>query len=143
MAKLRDKTKPPAEMSKLEKLDSKQILALTLLSQGNRPGEVARQVGCNRGTIWRWLKEPAFSEALADLQADLTGNARVQIRNLVRDAVDELADLLTCEDPKVRMQAVNCILDRAGIDGSPDPREKDAIWELAFSATTWEAENNG
>lgn len=143
MAKPRNKTKLPAESRKATKLEPKQVLALSLLLHGNQPSAVARQLDVSRSTVWRWLKEPEFSEALTGLQADLTGEARTQMRNLVRDAVDELGDLLTCEDPKVRLAAVNSILDRAGLDGSPDPTAQSRIWELTFSATTWEGESNG
>lgn len=119
-------------------LDAKQVLALAQLLHGERPSAVAKQVGVYRSTIWRWLRTPRFAEALAALQEDLTSESRGRVRSLSLDAVEVLAELLDCEDPRIRLAAANSILERAGVDGAPGPDERDRVWSLAFAATSWE-----
>lgn len=119
-----------------QSLEAKQVLALSHLLQGHKPAAVARQLDVSRSTVWRWLQNPEFAEALAELQRDLTGDARKQMRNLVRDAVDELSELMRCDDPKVRLAAVNSVLDRAGLRGE-DPEKPSGAAELLKQALSF------
>ncbi len=134
----RDKTPRSKKRVPAEILNAKQVLALSQLLQGQAMAEVARQLGVDRSTLWRWLKLPQFAGALADLQTDLTSEARSRLKRLSTDAVEVPAELLDCEDPRVRLAAANSILERAGVDGAPGPDERDRVWSLAFAATSWE-----
>lgn len=101
----------------MQDLSAKRVLALGQLLQGVSFRAISKNLSVNTTTIWRWTKEPEFAEVLASLQADVTEEARKRLKSLAYLAVEELADLATNPDAKVRLGAVNSILDRCGLTG--------------------------
>lgn len=90
--------------------------ALELLLAGRTVSEIAAEVNVNRGTVWRWLGDPTFADALArerDARRTAVGEA---LDAAAGEAVAVLLAELRREGgrPADRVRAASVILDRAG-----------------------------
>lgn len=113
----RNKPQPTKPTEGIDGLDAKKVAALSLLAFGESPPRVAKTVGVNRTTVWRWTQEPEFAAVLAELHRDLTEIAKKRLRALAQSAVDTLDDLLESDDTRAALGAANSILDRIGVRG--------------------------
>ena len=112
-------------------LDSKQISAVAGLTAGGSVTDVARQIGVDRSTIYRWLNEdPVFlSELNKEKQEQLRG-IRAELSSLAQTATKTLRELLLTENTPsaVKLKAAATILQAVGVLvpeplGSTDPEQ--------------------
>jgi len=101
--------------AKSEKLTARQEKAiLAILSE---PGveAAAAAVGVNPATLWRWQKEPAFREALADARREAFSTATTRIAGACAGAVETLRSIAADKDAptSARVSAAKAILDGA------------------------------
>jgi molybdenum-dependent DNA-binding transcriptional regulator ModE len=82
------------------------IATTTSLSAAAREAKVAQS------TIWKWMKEPAFREALADVYRQRFDAITLQAAELSRKALATLEAVLDSPTaaPGVKVQAANAVL---------------------------------
>jgi hypothetical protein len=81
------------------------------LAVGQAVQEAANTTGVGRRTIYRWFKRPAFRRRIAELRAELFGQAVGRLANLAGTAAQTLAGLLESQSETVRLQAARAVLD--------------------------------
>jgi DNA-binding transcriptional ArsR family regulator len=94
-------------MSKLSPAKRRAILALV------EHGSVAQAAdACNlsRQTLYRWLREPAFTRELREASGSQVEQASRRLDSLLLRAIDELERLLSSESEQQRRLAVDSIL---------------------------------
>ena len=99
-----------------------QAIAVDLLAAGVAAADVARQVGVDRITVWRWqTKHHAFMLALQNARKDHVSAAHSKLTACVPRWVTEL-DRMIC-DPEtpalLKLKAIEIGLDRAGVGLAP------------------------
>lgn len=88
--------------------------AIELMLTGISYTEIAKQLGLNVMTIYRWLDDPEFARQLEQAREDMRAEFRQRCAAMIRAAQDRLWTLLASEDERVAMQAIRDVLDRAG-----------------------------
>ena len=84
----------------------------TLLTTGDK-SRAAEQAGVMRQTLYRWLKQPAFQEALRVAEAEALAGLSRSLALLGRKAVKTLYDAMdTTESMTVRVRAADIVLGR-------------------------------
>ena len=93
---------------------------LDLLLAGATVPDVAREVGVNRSTVWRWTQEPEFAAQLRADRASRRYAVQEAIHAVALEAVAYMATLVRDEaaPPAVRLKAACALLDRAGVSSS-------------------------
>jgi len=69
--------------------------------------------GVSKSTLNRWLREPAFAEALRQAGRQVLDEALAQLQALARPAVDALKRNLRCRRPGTEVQAARTVLEHA------------------------------
>jgi hypothetical protein len=93
-------------------LTAQQHRALDLLAGGSRDSEVARELGVDRTTVWRWRSnDAAFQAELNWRRYELWTASVERLRGLVPSALDALCEEL--EGPR-KLRAAATILELAG-----------------------------
>lgn len=87
-------------------LSAKQLRCVDLLAEGRSDREAAVEVGCDRVTIWRWRREPAFRAELNARREELWRATRDRVRALLPRALDVVDDALASGDRQVALQLV-------------------------------------
>jgi hypothetical protein len=99
-------------MSEDRTLSTKQRRAIEgLLLTGNVAG-AAVHAGCTRDSIYRWSKQPAFSQALRDAEAAAVDAVSRRLIRLADTAADTLDAAMTGEAtaPAVRVRSASVVL---------------------------------
>lgn len=93
----------------MQDLTPQQIRALELMfaKQKYTQKEIAEQVGVTRATIIKWKKSKEFKTAF-------DGLINQQLQDIAPRALDTLVSLLEAESEKIRLDAAQALLDRAG-----------------------------
>ena len=96
------------------KLSAKQHRAITALLTSKSVTEAATATGQGERTIYRWLSEPAFRQALSAAEGDLIDVATRRLLQLQGSALDTLEALLgdgADASAGVRLRAAQVTLD--------------------------------
>lgn len=93
----------------MDGLTEKQIQALSLMFGGEKltQTEIAKRVGVQRKTLSNWKKSKEFKAAF-------DGLINQQLQDIAPRALDTLVSLLEAESEKIRLDAAQALLDRAG-----------------------------
>ena len=93
----------------MESLTEKQIQALSLMFNGEKltQTEIAKRVGVQRKTLSNWKKSKEFKAAF-------DGLINQQLQDIAPRALDTLVSLLNAQSEKIRLDAAQALLDRAG-----------------------------
>ncbi|MDQ3694766.1 MAG: phBC6A51 family helix-turn-helix protein [Chloroflexota bacterium] len=95
-------------------LSPKQRRAVEALLTTGEVAAAARDVGINRGTLYRWLQEPAFLAAVREAEAKALDELSRLLVRLSRTAVGTLAKAMS--DPATpaatRVRAADAVLGR-------------------------------
>ena len=91
-------------------LNQRQIKTIPILIGCDTVEEAARQADIARGTIYGWLKQEEFQNAVESARKKLLDRAMNKLLNVAMDAVLALEKLLTAESEAVRRAAANDIL---------------------------------
>jgi Helix-turn-helix of insertion element transposase len=106
-------------------LAGQQLQAIALLVQGTRPGVVARKIGIDRATLWRWRQLPQFRGHLERLRYELH-TARVdRIWSLVDKAYDVVEEHLDEGDSQVALRLLGLAGGRLTDPGGEGTRPAD------------------
>jgi DNA-binding CsgD family transcriptional regulator/predicted sugar kinase len=88
-------------------LTPEQLSAIDLLIQGKSDQEVADIVGRDRGTVWRWKSRvPFFMATLEARRQEVFGVAVQRLRNLLGQAIDNIAKAVESGDVKSSFELV-------------------------------------
>jgi transposase-like protein len=106
----------------------KRELAIEMLVQGSSQSAVAHELGVDRATVYRWLRNPDFVAELNAAKKELIAVARGKVRQLYTPAIDKIIDLMENGPPKVQLEAAKCLLHMGGFDepdeiGPTDPAD--------------------
>ncbi len=100
--------------SSLAPLPPAQVEVAAALAMGGSIVSIARRTGVHRSTIHNWLKDAAFSAALADLRQQHAAQLDGQLKQIANQAIDTIRQILA--DSKVaasvRLRAALAVLDR-------------------------------
>jgi hypothetical protein len=87
---------------------------IELLARGESQANAARQTGLSDRTIRRRLDDPAFRQQVDEFRAQMLESASGRLADLLDQALDTLADLMTHSGPPaVRLQAAKCVFESA------------------------------
>jgi len=83
------------------------------LLSGQTISQACRAAGVGRRTYYRWMKQPHFTEALRQGEAELLTVSMRRLLGMTAGAVDGLQDLLNDKHlrPSDRLRAVQMVLD--------------------------------
>jgi molybdenum-dependent DNA-binding transcriptional regulator ModE len=73
----------------------------------------ARDAGLDAATLWRWLRQPGFSEAVERARRQATQAALNRLAGSLTSAVDRLRALLESPSPHVQVSAAKTLLEHA------------------------------
>ena len=99
----------------MQGLPQKQTKAIVSLLNCRTIQEAATQTGVDQSTIWRWMKDQAFQEALQEAKHRMVTHAIIQLQQVTGAAVDTLRDIIADNDapPNSRVSASKTVLDFA------------------------------
>jgi hypothetical protein len=102
-------TPPPAD----GELTAKQELALSAVIAHRSLKEAAEAAGISETTLWRYMKDEAFSRRLSDARRDAVNHAAIRLQQASSDAVSVLHELMTKTDApaSARTTAARTVLD--------------------------------
>ena len=90
---------------KYVELSPRQVAAIPHIVTANSTAEAARRADVSRNTLYRWMRDPAFREALDDVRREAAELARTQMSGLLLKAVATLSDVMDSPSDKVRTDA--------------------------------------
>lgn len=93
----------------MQELTPQQIYALELMfsKQKYTQKEISEKVGITRATLNKWKKSKEFKAAF-------DGLINQQLQDIAPRALDTLVSLLNAQSEKIRLDAAQALLDRAG-----------------------------
>lgn len=94
-------------------ISPKQAKAIPILLSSDCIEVAAKQAGVTKNTIYTWLKQPDFNQALADARKKLLDKALDKLTGISMKAVNTLEQLLNAESEAVRRAAANDVLGHA------------------------------
>jgi len=107
---LRPETDVERYMRSRNELTQRQHGAVQLLLRGLSDEEAAKQLGVDRGTIYRWRKTVPFQRELDHQRRALWERSAGQLHAMVQPALDILSRQLASTDEKVAMRAAAVLL---------------------------------
>ncbi len=119
-------------------LSEQQKSAISLLLRGYNDTDVARELGINRVTVYRWrIQHPLFRSELSRQrrQGWLAGQDR--LRSLIAPALDVVHEMLGSEDARLRMRAAALLLRHIGarrLAPVPISRQHEDVLDNAMEA---------
>ena len=99
----------------MQGLPQKQTKAIVSLLSCRTVSEAATQAGVNESTVWRWMREEAFQEALQEAKQRMVAQAIIQLQQATGEAVGTLRGIMADgEAPaSARVTAAKAVLDMA------------------------------
>lgn len=85
-------------------------LLVVALAAGSSVRDAATQAGVSERTAWRRLSDEQFRRAVAEARAQVIENGIGRLADLTTKAVDTLAAVMDCDDPKARLAAAQAVL---------------------------------
>ena len=100
-------------MQENERLQPKQLKAITSLLSHPTMREAAKDCGISETTLWRWLNDEAFQAAYRQARRQVVEQAMSELQAACSDAVATLRKNLNCGAANVEVSAAKTILDQA------------------------------
>ena len=93
-------------------LGTRKTRAVQALLQYGTKEKAAQEAGINVVTLWRWLKQPPFQEALRQARREAFSQSTGRLQQAAPAAVTTLLRLMTGEDtpPSSKVQASRSVL---------------------------------
>ena len=86
-------------------LSPKQLGALPHLLGPGSATQRARNAGISRATLYRWLREPDFRDALDRLRKEIVHVAEIEAQSMAQDAVSVIFELMQSGSQRIRLDA--------------------------------------
>ena len=94
-------------------LSDKQIEAINMLLEGKQKTQIAKDLGIQRSTLYKWLDNKEFIATMDERRNNFLKQTMDDMKSDVKDILGEVKKLgYTAESESVRLQALNSILDR-------------------------------
>ena len=94
-------------------LSDKQIEAINMLLEGKQKTQIAKDLGIQRSTLYKWLDNKEFIATMDERRNNFLKETMDDMKSDVKDILGEVKKLgYTAESEAVRLQALNSILDR-------------------------------
>ena len=99
----------------MQGLPQKQTKAIVSLLNCRTVSEAATQAGVNESTVWRWMREESFQDALQEAKQRIVTQAIIQLQQATGEAVGTLRGIMADgEAPaSARVTAAKAVLDMA------------------------------
>ena len=97
-------------IQKFSCLSHRQRMALPIVAATPSLSEAARLSKVGRRTLYRWLEDEDFREALSQLHKQSADLATAQLQGLMLHAVQNLGELVKDPNPAVRLRAIRTAL---------------------------------
>jgi hypothetical protein len=94
----------------IARFGAQKVRAMVILIHEANYSKAAQMIGVSRSTIYRWLDDVEFRDALRALREDAAAEGLNQLKGLMLQSVFRLKDLCDDEDPRVRLQANKFVL---------------------------------
>lgn len=89
-------------------LSEKQLQAVHMLTWTDKTKtQICEELGCERKTLWSWLKNDLFKEALYN-------ERKAKFEDMADEAMKELRNVLHCEDNRSKLKACELVLKEIG-----------------------------
>lgn len=75
--------------------------------------ETAKATGISEATLYRYLKEPEFKEAIREGRREVMEASIARLQNAQLEAVETLVRNLRCESPSVEVRTAQIILEQS------------------------------
>ena len=99
-------------MAKNVILSEKQILAVELLMQNLSIAKVAEQIGVNRVSVYRWLKDDNFQKELTNKKSEIIEGVSRKLAGALDKSVQVLIELRdSCKQPNIRRLSSMAVID--------------------------------
>jgi len=98
----------------VRELRPKQILAATLLVQGQQGRVVAKALNLSEETISRWRHRPEFQALMRQLLQETIDATRLGIVSLCAESIDHLRGLVRSFNDETSLKAITLVLGRVG-----------------------------
>jgi transcriptional regulator with XRE-family HTH domain len=94
-------------------LQPNQVAAVAMLARGMKQKRVAEQLGVAENTIITWKKNPAFQQALGEVQARMLADPMAALDPMIPKALGKLEQALDQdEDLKLAVGVAESVMDR-------------------------------
>jgi len=93
-----------------DNLNEKKQIAIELLASGNACTTVARKIGVDRCTVYRWRQQPEFQARLAARIHELWGEATDRLKSMVEPSLEVMAEHLEDRYDRARFRAASLVL---------------------------------
>ncbi len=101
-------------MKKNPPMDNRREAALQALCECPTLTEAAKQAGIGRTTLWQYLRDREFCEALQAMREQAILERAAALADVRQQALNTLADVMNADvPPQVRVNAAKAILDNA------------------------------
>jgi hypothetical protein len=78
----------------MQGLPQKQTKAIVSLLNCRTVSEAATQAGVNESTVWRWMREEAFQDALQEAKQKIVTQTIIQLQQATGEAVGTLRGIM-------------------------------------------------
>lgn len=95
-------------------LRPKQVLAATLLVQGQQGRQVAKALNVNEETVSRWRHRPEFQALMRELLQEHIDTVRLGLISLSGEAIAQLHHLINAFSDQTALKACSLVLNRVG-----------------------------
>jgi len=92
------------------KLSARQRLALSIIVQEPTVEGAAEKIGVTRKTIYEWLKQDSFKQALEVARKDYVESAFRPLRLAAKHAADKIVKHVDCSDERISLRAAEDII---------------------------------
>lgn len=101
-------------VEKFKKLNNKQQNAIALFLTGDNNKTVAKKVGVDENTVYRWRNSETFKNILTEMRIQHLQNLEIKLHNLSEKALDKLSYLLdSADNENNQLKASLFILDKS------------------------------
>ena len=97
----------------VENLSLRQVTALPHLLKPGSLAVQARHAGVHRNTLYRWLQEESFREALEWLRKETMQFTQAHLQAMSYKAAAVVENALDDDDSRIRLQAARLVLEQA------------------------------
>jgi hypothetical protein len=97
------------------KLSGAQNKAVLAMLSGSNFLEASQTAGVSQSTMWRWMREPDFKQALRDGRLELMEGAIGRIQQACSEAVEVLRSVMNNQESPCssRVTAAKCVIEMA------------------------------
>ena len=93
------------DTEKTTSLTHRQLAALPHIAASPRLSQGARSASIGRATLYRWLQDEPFRQALERLQSDAADFARSELQGLMLKGILVLSQAMDDSNPDIRLRA--------------------------------------